>query len=125
MHYGAQFLSADEAVGLIPSGATVTIGGTGAVLEPDVILAALERRFMQTGTPRDLISINPMCPSDRPGEGGLNVLAHDGMLKRIIGGSYLARRHPGLIRMIREDRVEAYNLPMGTLVQWFTAVGAG
>jgi acyl CoA:acetate/3-ketoacid CoA transferase len=125
MHNEAQFLSADEAVRLIPSGATVTIGGTGAVLEPDLILAALERRFMQTGTPRDLISINPMCPSDRPGEGGLNVLAHDGMLKRIIGGSYLARRHPGLIRMIREDRVEAYNLPMGTLVQWFTAVGAG
>ena len=66
MHYGAQFLSADEAVRLIPSGATVTIGGTGAVLEPDLILAALERRLMQTGTPRDLISINPMCPSYRP-----------------------------------------------------------
>ena len=125
MHIGAQFLSADEAVGLIPNGATLTIGGTGAVLEPDLVLAALERRFLQTGEPRDLVSINPMCPSDRPGEGGLNVLAHDGMLRRIVGGSYLARRHPGLIRMILENRVEAYNLPMGTLVQWLTAVGAG
>ena len=125
MHTGAQFLSADEAVRLIPDNATLTIGGTGAVLEPDVVLAALERRFLETGGPRDLVSINPMCPSDRPNEGGLNVLAHDGMLRRIIGGSYLARRHPGLIRMILENRVEAYNFPMGTLVQWFTAVGAG
>ena len=125
MHSGARFLSADEAVKLIPNGATVTIGGTGAVLEPDQVLAALERRFLQTGEPRDLININPMCPSDRPGEGGLNVIAHEGMLKRIISGSYLVRRHPRLIRMILDDRIEAYNLPMGTLVQWFTAVGAG
>ncbi len=125
MHTGAEFLSADQAVRLIPNGATLTIGGTGAVLEPDLVLAALERRFIETGEPRDLVNVNPMCPSDRPGEGGLNVLAHDGMLRRIIGGSYLAKRHPGIIRMIRENRVEAYNLPMGTMIQWFTAVGAG
>ena len=124
MHTGAQFLSADEAVRLIPNGATVAIGGTGAVLEPDLVLAALERRFLETGEPRDLVNINPMCPSDRPGVGGLNVLTHDGMLRRVIGGSYLAKRHPGLVRMILENRVEAYNFPMGTLIQWFTAVGA-
>ena len=125
MHTGAQFLSADEAVRVIPNGATLAIGGTGAVLEADLVLAALERRFLETGEPRDLTNINPMCPSDRPSEGGLNVVAHDGMLRRIIGGSFLVRRHPGLIRMILENRVEAYNFPMGTLVQWFTAVGAG
>jgi acyl CoA:acetate/3-ketoacid CoA transferase len=125
MRNGARFLSAEEAVTLIPNGATVAIGGTGAVLEPDVVLAALERRFLQTGEPRDLVNINPMCPSDRPGEGGLNVLAHEGMLRRIIAGSFLAKRHPGLIRMILENRIEAYNFPMGTLIQWFTAVGSG
>jgi propionate CoA-transferase len=56
MHTGAQFLNADEAVRLIPNSATLTIGGTGAVLEPDLVLAALERRFLQTGEPRDLVS---------------------------------------------------------------------
>ncbi|MBI3120680.1 MAG: acyl CoA:acetate/3-ketoacid CoA transferase [candidate division NC10 bacterium] len=121
----ARFLSADEAVRLIPNGATLVIGGTGAVLEPDLVLHALERRFLETGEPKDLVNVNPMLPSDRPGEGGLNVLAHEGMLRRIIGGSYTAKRHPRLIRMILEDRIEAYNLPMGTLVQWLTAVGAG
>jgi acyl CoA:acetate/3-ketoacid CoA transferase len=125
MHTGAQFLSADEAVRVIPNGATLAIGGTGAVLEADLVLAALDRRFRETGEPRDLTNINPMCPSDRPGEGGLNVVAHEGMLRRVIGGSFAGKRHPALIRMILENRVEAYNFPMGTLVQWFTAVGAG
>jgi propionate CoA-transferase len=122
---GARVVSAEEAVRLIPNGATLAIGGTGAVLEPDLVLAALERRFLATGEPRDLVNVNPMCPSDRPGVGGLNVLAHDGMLRRVIGGSFLAKRHPRLIQMILENQIEAYNLPMGTLVQWFTAVGAG
>ena len=125
MHAGVQFLNADEAVRLIPNGATLVIGGTGAVLEPDLVLEALGRRFQETGEPRDLTNLNSMCPSDRPGVGGLNVLTHPGMLRRIIAGSFAVKRHPGIIRLIEENQIEAYNLPMGTLVQWLTAVGAG
>lgn len=120
-----RFLNAEEAVRLVPNGATLVIGGTGAVLEPDLVLAALERRFLETGEPRDLVNVNSMCPSDRPGVGGLNVLSHEGMLRRVIGGSFTAKRHPKLVRMILDNQIEAYNLPMGTLVQWLTAVGAG
>ena len=46
----AQFLSADEAVGLIRDGDTVAlIGGGGGLMEAAALFAAVERRFLDAG----------------------------------------------------------------------------
>lgn len=120
-----EFLSASEAVELIADDATVVIGGTGVVLEPLAVLLALEERFTSSGGPRGLTVVAPMCPGDRSGEGGLNCIAHDGMIRRLIGSSFNRKRHPALLELVEREACEGYTLPMGALVQLMTAIGAG
>jgi acyl CoA:acetate/3-ketoacid CoA transferase len=116
--------SAGDAVARINDGAAVAVGGTGPVLEADLVLDALERRFLADGHPRDLTVISPMLPGDRAGKGGLNAFAHEGMIARIIGASFSNYRHPRLIELIRAGACEGYTVGMGTLVQLLTAISA-
>lgn len=119
-----KIMSAEQAVALITDGASVAVGGTGPVLEPDLVLQALERRFVSEGAPRNLTVVSPMLPGARPGEGGLNTFAHEGMLARVIGASFSMYRHPKLLELIRQERCEGYIIGMGTMVQLMTAAAA-
>ncbi len=117
--------SAAEAVARIPDDAVIAIGGTGAVLEADLVLEALEQRFVQQGHPRNVTLFSPMLTGDRPGVGGMNCFAHEGMTRRIIGASFSTQRHPRLIDMIRSGGCEAYTASMGAMIQLLTAASAG
>lgn len=117
--------SAEEAVASIPDGATLAVGGTGPVLEPDLLLETLEQRFVTTGHPRDLTLFLPMLPGDRRGTGGLNVFAHEGMVRRIYGASFSRQRHGKLLDLIRAEGCEGYVIGMGTMMQLLTAAGSG
>ncbi|MBN3849333.1 acyl CoA:acetate/3-ketoacid CoA transferase [Paraburkholderia sp. Ac-20342] len=120
-----QFLSPADAVSRIPDGATVAIGGTGPSLEADAVLQALQERFVQTASPRNLTVFAPALPGDRAGIGGLNCIAHEGLLARMIGASFSSSRHPALIEMIRNEACEGYVIGMGTLVQLLDAAASG
>lgn len=117
-------MSAQEAVALIGNGQTVAVGGTGPVLEPDLLLEALQRRFAEQGAPSDLTVVSPMLPGARAGEGGLNAFAQPGMLRRIIGASFSMHRHPALLERLRANEIEGYIIGMGTMVQLMTAAAA-
>jgi acyl CoA:acetate/3-ketoacid CoA transferase len=119
-----KIVSADDAVARIHNGATVAIGGTGPVLEADLVLDALERRFLSQGGPRNLTVVSPMLPGDRPGKGGLNAFAHEGMTAKIIGASFSTYRHPKLIELVRANALEGYTVGMGTMVQLLTAIAS-
>jgi acyl CoA:acetate/3-ketoacid CoA transferase len=120
-----QFLTAEAAVNLIADGATVVIGGTGPSLDADAVLRALEERYLQQGAPRNLTVVAPALPGDRPGAGGLNCVAHEGLLGKMIGASFSASRHPRLLEMIRDEACEGYVVGMGTLVQLMGATATG
>lgn len=117
-------LTPDEAINLIEDGDTLVVGGCASVCEPDQLLAALEARFVETGHPKDLTEIHPTMVGDRVGR-GISVFSHPGMLKRIVGGSYVSQRAPEVRRMILDNEIEAYNLPMGALYSVLRAIGSG
>src|SRR5258707_1759360 len=82
-----KIVDAAEAVAIIRSGDTVASSGFVGVGTPDEIIKALERRFVQTGEPRDLTLVFAAAPGDG-GDRGLNRLAHPGLIKRLIGGHF-------------------------------------
>ena len=84
-------------------------------------MKALETRFLEKGTPRDLTFVHASGQCDR--ERGIQHLAHEGMLKRLIGGHWgLA---PKIMEMIVGNQVEAYNLPQGQLTHLYRSMSCG
>jgi len=105
-----------DAIAIVRDGDTVAVSGFVGSGTPDALIAALETRFVETGSPRDLTLVFAAAPGDGKDQ-GLNRLAHAGLIKRAIGGHWALV--PKLARMAVEGEIEAYNLPLGTLTQLF------
>ena len=119
----ANITTAAEAVACIADGATLAVSGSGGgLLEADVVLAALQERFLETGHPRDLTLVHALGIGDGK-ETGLLRLAHEGLLRRVIGGHWSWA--PPLQRMARDNLFEAYTFPAGVIVALFREIGAG
>ncbi|BBO85952.1 acyl CoA:acetate/3-ketoacid CoA transferase [Desulfosarcina ovata subsp. sediminis] len=117
-------VSAEDAVRVIQNGDTVVFGGFAGIGVAEEIAAALENYYLRTRHPRDLTLMFAVATG--PGDDspkGLNHLAHEGMLKRIIGGHWgLA---PGIQRLAVENKVVAYNLPQGIISHMYRNVASG
>ena len=104
-------------------GATVLIDGSGGgVNEPAAVLAALEERFLADARPRDLTVVHVSGMGDGHG-GGIDRLAHEGMVRRVIGGhwGWSARMQ----ELANRELIQAYCLPQGTLSHLLRDIAAG
>lgn len=116
-----KIIEADDAVAVIHSGDTIASSGYAGSGTPDQLFFSLEQRFLASGAPRDLTLVFSTGQGDMKDK-GLNRLAHEGLVRRVIGGYF--GLSPKLERLIVDNRIEAYNLPEGVLTQLYRDIGA-
>lgn len=115
--------SAHAAVALIEDGATVGVTGAGGgTLEPNKVLEAVEKHFMDGAGARNLTFVHAL------GFGGCNHkgtcgFAHEGMLRRVIGGHW--GWSPQMRELVRNKKIEACALQSGVVAQLFREIGVG
>jgi len=118
-----KLISASEAAELVPSRATVLVDGSGGgVNEPDLLLRAVEQRYLATGEPGALTVFHPSGMGDGHG-GGIDRFAHRGMVRRVIGGHWGWSTQ--LQRIAYEEQLEAYCLPQGVMSHLLRVTAAG
>ncbi|MET3791255.1 acyl CoA:acetate/3-ketoacid CoA transferase [Aquamicrobium terrae] len=121
MHSKVQ--SPEAVAAAIKDGAVIAVASSGGgLLEPDDIFAAIEARFLTTGHPRDLTLVHALGFGDR-GRRGANRFAHEGMVRRVIGGHWTWSKP--MQDLARANKIEAYSLPGGVISLLLRESGAG
>ena len=115
-------ISVQDAIAIVHDDDVLATSGYGGNGTADQLIVALEQRFLETGTPRNLTLVFAGGQGDGKLK-GLNHLGHAGLLKRVIGGHY------GLIPEIEKlavlNKIEAYNIPEGVITHLYRDIASG
>ncbi len=118
-----KIVTADNAASLIPNGASVLVSGSGGGHAiPEKVLEAIERRYIESGSPAGMTLIHVVGIGDRRTKGAAR-FRHPGMLKRSLTSALIDS--PPLIELARKDAIESYTLPQGALSLLLREIAAG
>lgn len=109
-------IDSKDAVKLIKSYNTLAVSGFAGVSVPEKLLKELEERFLNEDNPKDITLMFAAGQGDG-NEKGLNHLAHEGLIKKIIGAHF--NLAPKIGRLILNNKVQAYNFPQGVMCNIF------
>ena len=111
----------EDAVAVVRDGDTVGFSGIIGTGFAEGFAKALEKRFVDAKSPRDLTILCAAGIGDTL-EKGINHLGHEGLVRRAIAGHW--GMMPKLARLAVDNRIEAYNLPQGVLSQMYRDTAA-
>ena len=110
-------LTAKEAVDMIKDGSTLCGVGMTLISACETVLKEIERRYLEEGHPRDLTYFHSCGQAAMKTEFGLQRLAHEGLVRRIIGGHW--GQASKMMELISNNKIEAFNLPQGQMANMF------
>lgn len=114
-------ITATEAALLIKSGNTIGTSGFIMTGVAEEVFQAVEKRFLETGEPRDLTLTFGASQSNPQTNSGLNRWCKETMLKCVIGAHFNLQKD--LAELISREKIEAYCIPQGVLMHLFRAIG--
>lgn len=118
----SKFMTAQQAVQLVPDNASVAVSGNGGgIMEPNFLFEALEERFLTSGHPTGLTLTHSAGIGDKA-DGGISRFAHEGMTRRVVGGHW--GWSPRMQALASENKIEAYNFPQGVVAMQYREVAA-
>ena len=117
----SKVISAETAASLIKDGTTVAVGAMGLSSWPEEVAAAIEKRFLACGHPRNLNLVQGSNAGDRK-ERGITRFGHEGMVRRWMGAHI--GFSPGICKLITENKIEAYCIPQGVVVNLWREIAS-
>ncbi len=115
-------VTADEAVSLVRDRDTLSSCGFVQSCVPEALLKALERRYLTSGTPRNLTLFATAGQGDSKTK-GLSRLGHEGLLRKVVAGNW--GRMPSVRQLALDEKIYGYNLPQGIIAQLFRDLAGG
>ncbi|AVQ20170.1 3-oxoacid CoA-transferase [Fusobacterium necrophorum subsp. funduliforme] len=116
-----KFVTKEEAVKVIKDFDTVATSGFVGCANPEGLEVALENRFLETGSPRNL-TLFYVAGQGAGDERCVSRFGHEGLLGRVIAGHF--NKAPKLGELIVNNKIQAYNVPQGALCQMLRDVAA-
>ncbi|MVB09402.1 Caffeate CoA-transferase [Caprobacter fermentans] len=107
-----KFITAKEAASMVPNGVNFGSNGFMGTAFAEEIAMELEQRFLETGEPNQLTLVFCAAQGDND-KRGLQHLAHEGMVRRMIGAHYGMARKLG--ELVVQNKVVAYDFPQGVM----------
>ncbi len=115
-------VSADDAIARINDNDVIATTGFVQSCIPEMLHAALEKRYVETKAPRGLTLI--MCAGAGDSKGlGTGRLHHEGLLRRVIAANF--GRMPKVAEAAQDNKIQGYNLPQGIISKLYRSCAAG
>ncbi len=115
-------ISADDAIALISDNDVICTTGFVQSCIPELLHAALEKRYVETQSPKNLTLI--MCAGAGDSKGlGTGRLHHEGLLGRVIAANF--GRMPKVAQAAQENKIQGYNLPQGIISKLYRSCASG
>lgn len=115
-------VTAEQAVSLVRDRDTLSSVGFVQSCVPEALLKALERRYLDTGSPKNLSLFATAGQGDSKTK-GLSRLGHPGLLRKVVAGNW--GRMPSVCQLALDNKLYAYNLPQGIIAQLFRDLAGG
>ena len=116
-----KIVDVQTAIEAIPDNATVATSGFVGTGIPEYIYFALSKHFEVAHSPKNLTIMYAAGQGDGK-DRGLNHLAKEGLVGRVIGG------HWGLVPkfndLLRQNKIQGYNLPQGVISHLYRDIAA-